>query len=222
MQIGVLARPASKRQRLQEGRAGLDRVHAWFRDATDKVDAIAPDLLDHHRDIRVLHGGAEALRDDLGELRDRQVLRLDLTGQRERDLSIGPDDDGLLEIFVVPDDDVQHVVGTNLVVVLRRAGGDTRPQDRESDQQAGEKRFHGPPGLLSAGLSGTDILVVLGILAARLSGREPVDDHADDPSADLFERFLRAHCGAALCRAEASHEEDAVHVCSERQAVRHR
>ena len=170
-EVSVLTRAAGECQGLQQRCPCLDWIYPRLHDLADEVDAVALDLLNHHRDVRVLHRRAEALGQLLGELRYGQVLRLDLSGERIRDLAVWTDDDRLFEFLVVPHDDVQDVIRADPVFILGRAGGDTGAQDAQHDQQAREERLHALPPPCSPALPGADVMVVLGVITARLAWR---------------------------------------------------
>ena len=122
-QVGALGGAAGERERLEQRRTCLDRIDSGLGDLADEIDAEAPDLLDHHRDVRVLDRRAQALFQGFGQLRHGHPLDVNFTGEGIRDLAIRAYDDVLLELFVVPHDDMQDVVDPDGVVRLCGGGG---------------------------------------------------------------------------------------------------
>src|SRR5262249_5319894 len=118
-QVRPLDRAARQGDRLEQRGAGLERIDSRPRHLTHKIDAEAPNLFDDDRDVWVPDRRAQPLFQERFNSGHGQAPDIELSNQWERNLAVGPDYDVLLELLVLPDDDVQKVIDADRVIAAR-------------------------------------------------------------------------------------------------------
>src|SRR5262245_42504126 len=118
-QVRPLDRAAGQGDRLEQRCAGLERIDSRLRHLAHDVDAEASNLLDDDRDGWIPDRRGQPFLQERFNSGHGQAADIDLADQWEGNLAVGPDYDVLLELLVLPDDDVQKIVDANRVIAAR-------------------------------------------------------------------------------------------------------